>query len=232
MAHELRLTVSPVPMSVALVHSALAAIDRRTQRYGPALRLIDLLNSGQTAAIFDGDAEQQTTIPGFALDMNLLWQRLLTRVLREWPIGTAVETEVPLRGVFSVDPAFSPRQRFVPLARPDFAVKLDKGRVRLLDAKYRDLWRESLPREMLYQLALYAAAQGEGVVAILYPSIVSNASEERIRIHDVAIGDVRWAVALRPVSLEKLERLIVAPHTDQRDRDRHDFALSLISEAS
>src|SRR4029079_6258827 len=105
-----------------------------------------------------------------------------------------------------------------------FAVFRNGELLTFLDAKYRDLWEQSLPREMLYQLALYAAAQGRGNVAILYPCTDFDASEERLRVHDVTTGDVRWTVALRPVHLAKLEALVSAPTSEQRRREREAFA--------
>ena len=99
-----------------------------------------------------------------------------------------------------------------------------------LDAKYRDLWQTSLPREMLYQLALYAMAQGRGAAAMLYPTTVGAAVEQRLDISDPTTGGVRASVALRPVHLEDLRALIAAPRTGHRQEARRAFARGLLGD--
>lgn len=219
-AHELETTVRPVSLSSDSIRSAQDTLDRRTARYAPALRLIELLHRGQ-ALVLDGSTDHQpVSLPGFALDMNQLWQRLLGRVLSEWAPELTVLEEFGLKGLIARDQSFSPRRRSLPTPRPDFAVFRDASLVAYLDAKYRDLWSTSLPREMLYQLALYAAAQGHGAAAMLYPTEAPDAAEERLLIHDPISGGTRATVALRPVSLSRLADLISATPSAARDRAR------------
>ena len=82
--------------------------------------------------------------------------------------------------------------------------------IAVLDAKYRDLWDQSLPREMLYQLALYAFARvgGERVSGILYPTMDPAAREQVIAIQEPVSGRAMARVVLRPVNLLALEQLL------------------------
>lgn len=221
LAHELEPTVARVRLDAECLAAARTALDRRTARYAPALGLIALLLEGR-APVLDAEAPDTggVQIPGFALDMNRLWQRLLGRVLTEWTDDVEVREEVALSGVIARDPAFAPRRRPLPTPRPDFAVLKQDQLVAYLDAKYRDLWATSLPREMLYQLALYATAQGAGAAAMLYPTEDPDAAEERLVVRDPAGGGTRAIVALRPVALERLEALVAAPPSVARDRAR------------
>jgi 5-methylcytosine-specific restriction enzyme subunit McrC len=83
--------------------------------------------------------------------------------------------------------------------------------IAVLDAKYRDLWEQPLPREMLYQLALYALGRtGEQASAILYPTMEATAREQTIVIQEPVRGGERARVTLRPVNLLKLDRLLRA----------------------
>ena len=82
----------------------------------------------------------------------------------------------------------------------------------MLDAKYRDLWEQPLPREMLYQLALYALGRtGERASAILYPTVEAAASEQTIVIQEPVRGGERARVILRAVNLLRLDELRAGP---------------------
>ncbi len=79
----------------------------------------------------------------------------------------------------------------------------------VLDAKYRDLWETNLPREMLYQLAVYGmSAESAGTASILYPTIAAGAREQRIELRDPVTSARRGEIVLRPVNLLRLHDLL------------------------
>lgn len=83
--------------------------------------------------------------------------------------------------------------------------------VRLLDAKYRNLWEKTLNRDMLYQLSIYALSQDPGPkseTAILYPTLDRPAREATIVINDPVTTQPRGKVTLRPVNLDILDELL------------------------
>jgi 5-methylcytosine-specific restriction enzyme subunit McrC len=122
LSRELDSTVASVNLASELVLSAQRSIDRRTTRYEPALNLLQALMAGTSISLEAAQGPQVLKLPGFALDMNALWQRLLGRVLGEWQENFSIEQEFQLRDVFrrSVD---SPVRRRLPRPRPDFARK-------------------------------------------------------------------------------------------------------------
>src|SRR5207253_11100817 len=119
---------------------------------------------------------------GFLFDMNRFFQVLIQRFLHEHLSGVAVHGEYRLKGMFRYVPWQNPLARREPTLRPDFAVLRGGKLLAILDAKYRDLWENSLPREMLYQLALYALGRegGEQTSTILYPAADEDACEQSI----------------------------------------------------
>jgi 5-methylcytosine-specific restriction enzyme subunit McrC len=106
-------------------------------------------------------------------------------------------------------PGFNPRKSRSPTPRPDFAVRDGRNVKALLDAKYRDLWARDLPRDMLYQLAMYALSQPKGATAaILFPTTSPEARDAIIEIRE-PLGDGSLGfVALRPVIVEELVEAI------------------------
>lgn len=187
-------------------------MDRRTTAYEPALIVIELLLRGEGISL-DGDAEQ-VRLPGFLFDMNRFFQALLSRFLRENLEGCDVEDECRFKGLFRYDPAKNPLLRRAPVQKPDFVVRRDHKIVAVLDAKYRDLWERALPREMLYQLALYALGQSGPTrrAVILYPTMETAAREQTIIVQEPIGGVSQAEVVIRPVKLLELDVLV-------RDRD-------------
>jgi hypothetical protein len=72
---------------------------------------------------------------------------------------------------------------------------------------------------MLYQLAIYAMSQPTGsTAAILYPTEEAEATESIIEIADPMSTATRARVALRPVVIPRLMRLIEAFRENVRER--------------
>ena len=201
-------TVEEVPLTGARLASTLRGLDRLTESYRPAIELIVLLYEGTDASLL-GEQGSVVRLPGFLFDMNRFFQALLLRLLRDHLSPLEVKDERGLAGMFAYLPGANPKGRRTPTPRPDFTI-VDRGRVvAILDAKYRDLWERSLPREMLYQLALYAVGQkATNEAVILYPTMALEAREARVGLQDPLSGGTVAQVVVRPVPLPQVAELV------------------------
>lgn len=219
-------SITPRKLDAAGFDEAWHSLDRRTSAYKPALTLIKMLLNTQGAALTDNMSN--IAAAGFLFDMNRFFQALLSRFLGENLSGCEVQDEKILRGVFSYDLANNPRYCSPPKLRPDFLVLRNQRVIAVLDAKYRDLWERNLPREMLYQLALYAMGQ-EAVdrrATILYPTLDDAARQQVILVKEPLRGTAKAQVILRPVNLLKLDELLRSKDV-QAQRNRTEFAYRL-----
>lgn len=191
-----------------LLAAAWRSVNRLTATYEPSLRIIGMLYDGVSIRL--AADEPEVVLDGFLYDMNRFFQALVGRFLRESLDGWVLREERGLLGLMRYAADANPRHRRAPVPRPDFTlVERGTGRTLLLDAKYRDLWNRSLPREMLYQLAIYALSQSAmPTTAMLYPARCSDVREARVEIRDPVGGGVRGVVGLRPVDLAELDRVI------------------------
>lgn len=196
-------------VGVGEIARALHALDRQTERYRRTLTLLLLvLGAMQLGMTDDGLA---TPLPGFLYDMNAFFQALVTRFLDEHLDGVQVRREVVLHGLLRYLPQYNPRRVSPPTPRADLELRRGGAGGVYLDAKYRDLWAKPLPREMLYQLALYAIASSNGEATILYPTESSTARDARIELRPT--GSTSKHVVLRPVVLTQLRDVV-----QRRDR--------------
>jgi 5-methylcytosine-specific restriction enzyme subunit McrC len=205
-------TLSPIvsirKLSTAMLDNAQETIDRRTTAYRPALVLIELLLQAEGISL--DKKTDRVRLPGFLFNMNRFFQALISRFLHDYLEGYVVEDEYRLNELFYYDPDRNPCKRRAPVQKPDFLVRRDRKIEVILDAKYRDLWEKPLPREMLYQLALYALGQSgnERKAVILYPTLAINASEQAIHLREPVTGAHQAQVILRPVNLLEMEKLL------------------------
>lgn len=201
-------TVTEKRLDRNLLVEAVRAMDRRTTVYKSVLHILQLLLDSNGVAL--DDEEGTVTLPGFLFDMNRFFQALLSRFLREHLADAVLHDEYRLKTLYSYAPGLNPRNKKAPTPRPDFVIMQNGKMKAVLDAKYRDLWGQSLPREMLYQLSLYALGRSgqDRTAVILFPTLDDFASEQVLCINDPFQGHQQGRVVLRPVNLLELERLI------------------------
>ena len=207
LAHVFQESVS----SIRLDHNALKQLHREMDRlnnaYLPAITIIELLLEAEGISLDEN--LPQMPLPGFLFDMNLFFQELLSRFLKENLQEYTVQDQYKIRGMMAYDPAHNPNRRKAPEPRPDYMILQQSEVVGILDAKYRDLWEHALPAHMLYQLAIYALSQSGKVDAvILYPTVQADAKEARIVLRDPLRQSTLAHVVLRPVNLLQLDEVI------------------------
>lgn len=223
----LKQNVSFVKITPSLVQNAWINTNRLTAIYRPALSIIEILLTSQGISL---EAKKDDfKLPGFLFDMNRFYQALIFRFLSENLIGYEVRNEYRLSGMLEYHPRHNPQWRRAATIRPDFAILKDRNVVALLDKKYRDLWEKSLPREMLYQLSMYAFSQDKpGTAKIFYPTTNFEAREAWIEVQHPISNDRLAKVILRPVNIIALERLINASNIATIQRERSYFVSKMV----
>jgi|HubBroStandDraft_4_1064222.scaffolds.fasta_scaffold00671_1 5-methylcytosine-specific restriction enzyme subunit McrC len=183
-------------------------LTRLTAASRRALTIIRLLHDMLGIAFDSGQLPSRT--PGFLFDMNVFFERLVSRFLHDNLAGARVVDQLAIRNIFAYVPGALPRPRRAPSPRPDYALFYDKALHGFLDAKYRDLWDRSLPAEWLYQLSIYALASPSEVSVLLYASMSAGARDERVEVRQPVLWSTNRpaSVILRPVPLSYLAELL------------------------
>lgn len=201
--------VATIPLNINTWERAARKLNRLAKAYEPSMAIIKLLIEAQGVTL--ETSRSSILLPGFLFDMNAFFQRLLSRFLREHLPELDVCDEHGLRGMLRYNRDYNPQKRSSPTPRPDYAIVQGRRLLALLDAKYWDLWEKPLPRDMLYQLAIYAISHRDTLrSSILYPTTSPYASEQRIDITDPIYGKHLGQVCLRPVYLNRLAELVAS----------------------
>lgn len=199
--------VRRIDLNRSVLLNTLKSVDRLSDRYNSVLELINILYESQGLQLDDGRSYMK--LNGFFFDMNMFFQSLLSKLMKDYLNGYTIRDEFTLHDMFAYTPGFNPQRRYAPRPRPDFAVMNGSKVVRLLDAKYRDLWETKLPREMLYQLSIYAVSGiGNSTAKILYPSMTSSAELQKISVNNPATGYKHAEVMLQPINMQDLAQVV------------------------
>jgi 5-methylcytosine-specific restriction enzyme subunit McrC len=231
-AHQLWTTLDDVERFARLtadnIDRAERELTRTTAAYRPALTIIRLLH--ETLGIAFDSRLLPSRTPGFLFDMNVFFQRLLSRFLHDNLVNARIADELVIRNLFVYAPDANPRRRHAPTPRPDYALFNDKALHGFLDAKYRDIWDRSLPAEWLYQLSIYALASPSEVSVLLYASMSPEARDERIEVRQPVSWSNKWpaSVILRPVQLNYLAALLDPDQAQSLAAERRYLAEQLV----
>ena len=227
-ARILEQDVSDVRVDWATLTRLRREMNRLTTAYEPALAILEILLGSSGTSL--NPSSRDTEVPGFLFDMNRFFQTLLGRFMTQYLPDHHVKEQTSIHGLFEYSAEQNPRRRRSPTPRPDYVIRTPTGTMLLLDAKYRDLWEHELPREMLYQLALYALSQKTvGRSTILYPTMAPKAADAVINVSEPSSGGRRAEVVLRPVDLDRLSELLGMQPGISRTTSCRSFAKGLIA---
>ena len=212
--------INSIELNRWILLDSIKSIDRLNERYRPAIELINILY--ESLGIQLEDSSIYMKLNGFFFDMNMFFQSLLSKLMRENLQDYLVRDEYTLHELFAYTPGFNPQRRNAPKPRPDFAIMKGSRVICLLDAKYRDLWETRLPREMLYQLSVYAVSGiGNNTAKILYPSMSQLSKLQRIDIKNPTTGSKYAEIMLQPVTLSLIAKLLDLPNKEKASLQKY-----------
>lgn len=194
---------SEIGINKNVLKKGLLSLNRLNRRYEEFLRLALIFLEG----MYGSDLEDNlNSINGFYINMNKLFQDFMGKFIGSNLENYLLKEEYSLRNMFKY--SVNPLNKNDILPRPDFAICKGSKVELILDAKYRDLWEKPLPREMLYQLSLYALSGVENKTArIIYPSSCKEAKLQSIDIRNVVTGVGIGRVELQPVDIHEILEL-------------------------
>jgi len=212
----LRDSIRPVKLDQPLLTRAKRSLNRISEDYRPLLEIIEILCQAQAPHL---DQEGQTTpFAGFFLDMNRFFEAMVSKLLKLLPERITVYDQYRLKDLMCYDPLYNPRKRRPPTPQPDFAFIKEGRVVRFLDAKYRDLWEKPLPRDMLYQLAIYALSGQDKEYrrsTIIFPALNDNPKIQKINIFDAVQDITQGVVEMVPLNLKKISDFLEKDKTTE-----------------
>jgi 5-methylcytosine-specific restriction enzyme subunit McrC len=219
--------IETILLSFQLLDRVFQKMNRLWISYLPALKIIKILY--RSNAISFNMNERKISLPGFLFDMNHFFQALVSRFFHDYIPEFHVTDQYRLQGMINYLPEYNPKNRKSPTPRPDFIIQEDGKIVAIIDTKYRDLWENNLPPDMLYQLAIYALSQGDNPTSIiLYPVSHSYAQEARLVINEPILGRTRAKVILRPINLLRIDEIITERDTIYNQQSGNLYAKSLV----
>lgn len=134
------------------LREAIRSLDRKSRHYRVALGLVALLFHG--ARLGPHERVGEVRLSSFLLDMNLLFERALTRYLREHaPTDIDVTAQEVCADAFTY--LENPAHWHRPAIRPDLVFRRRGEVVAIGDAKYKDRVEHPPSAPELYQLTTY-----------------------------------------------------------------------------
>jgi 5-methylcytosine-specific restriction enzyme subunit McrC len=168
------------------------------------------------------DSDKVIQLKGFFFDMNRFFESIVEKLIQDFVPDYTLREQFQLNEMFSFEAGFNPRRRRTPTPRPDFALMKGNKVVKLMDAKYKDLWQASLPRDMLYQLGIYAlSSEGDKTATIIYPSDNVLATTQKIAINDPTNNYNMGTVLLKSLNLNKVAVLLQDVTKNRRELVRY-----------
>ena len=232
---QLENDVSHIELNRHVLRKLGSKVNRLVSAYESSLRIIQILYERQGASLV---GQPSVRLRGFLFDMNIFFEALIERFLRENLTSAQVYYHDPMSQMLAYEPSCKNDKRRPITLRPDFILRKKGKIVGILDTKYRDLdakcdnSKTKLPREMLYQLGMYALSQPAGMSAtILYPTTCQKACEQVITIDSPfrrpAASGHTACIKLRPVDLNRLQEVIQRSRNGGRTPEKIQFANKL-----
>lgn len=118
--------VSPLKLDAVVMKRAEQRLTRQTSSYQQAIGIIRLLVEAR-GIVLEGKGWGMP-LPGFLFDMNVFFERLMSRFIRENLAGVAVKEQHQLKHMMRYNSKFNPQGKPALSPRPDLAV-MQQGRL-------------------------------------------------------------------------------------------------------